>query len=42
VHDCANAQNCVKICPKAIPLTESIAEVNREAIRQMVLGWLLG
>src|ERR1700722_6388586 len=29
VHDCANAQNCVAACPKNIPLTESIAEVNR-------------
>jgi len=42
VHDCANAQNCVKICPKQIPLTESIAEVNRQALRQAALGWLLG
>jgi succinate dehydrogenase / fumarate reductase iron-sulfur subunit len=42
VADCANAQNCVKICPKGIPLTESIAEVNRQTIRQALLGWLLG
>ncbi len=42
VHDCANAQNCVKICPKNIPLTESIAEVNRQAIKQALLGWLIG
>jgi len=42
VADCANAQNCVKICPKEIPLTESIAEVNREAIKQALLGWLMG
>jgi|ERR1700683_2097566 len=42
VQDCANAQNCVKACPKAIPLTESIAEVNRHAIRQNLVGWLLG
>lgn len=42
VADCANAQNCVKICPKGIPLTESIAEVNRQAIRQAVFGWLIG
>ncbi len=42
VADCANAQNCVKICPKDIPLTESIAEVNRQAIRQAILGWLIG
>ncbi len=42
VADCANAQNCVKVCPKEIPLTESIAEVNREAIKQALLGWLMG
>ena len=42
VADCANAQNCVKACPKDIPLTESIAEVNRQAIRQAIFGWLLG
>lgn len=28
--DCANAQNCVKACPKEIPLTESIAAVGRQ------------
>jgi succinate dehydrogenase / fumarate reductase, iron-sulfur subunit len=42
VQDCANAQNCVKACPKSIPLTESIADVNRQAIKQYFLGWLLG
>jgi len=42
VHDCANAQNCVVACPKDIPLTESIAEVNRQAWKQAMLGWLLG
>ena len=42
VADCANAQNCVEVCPKQIPLTESIAEVNRQAIRQAIFGWLLG
>jgi succinate dehydrogenase iron-sulfur subunit len=42
VHECANAQNCVKACPKQIPLTESIAEVNRQAWKQALLGWLLG
>ena len=41
VADCANAQNCVKICTKQIPLTESIAQVNRQAIWK-ALGWLFG
>jgi succinate dehydrogenase / fumarate reductase iron-sulfur subunit len=42
IQDCANAQNCVKACPKQIPLTESLAEVNRQAWKQALLGWLLG
>jgi succinate dehydrogenase / fumarate reductase iron-sulfur subunit len=29
VTDCGNAQNCVKVCPKEIPLTESIAAMGR-------------
>lgn len=29
VNDCGNAQNCVKVCPKGIPLTESIAAMGR-------------
>ena len=42
IQDCANAQNCVEACPKGIPLTESIAEVNRQAWKQALLGWLVG
>ncbi|MBZ0253082.1 MAG: succinate dehydrogenase iron-sulfur subunit [Candidatus Methylomirabilis sp.] len=30
IQDCGNAQNCVKACPKEIPLTESIADVGRQ------------
>jgi succinate dehydrogenase / fumarate reductase iron-sulfur subunit len=30
ISDCGNAQNCVKVCPKKIPLTESIAVIGRE------------
>jgi len=30
IEDCGNAQNCLEICPKEIPLVDSIAEVNRE------------
>jgi succinate dehydrogenase / fumarate reductase, iron-sulfur subunit len=29
VHMCGNAQNCVAVCPKSIPLTESIARAGR-------------
>lgn len=31
VTDCGDAQNCVKVCPKSIPLTESIAVVSGQA-----------
>ena len=30
VSDCGNAQNCVKVCPKDIPLTEAIATIGRQ------------
>ena len=30
LEDCGNAQNCLEICPKDIPLVDSIAEENRE------------
>ena len=34
VTDCGNAQNCVKVCPKDIPLLDAIAEVNRQVSTQ--------
>jgi succinate dehydrogenase / fumarate reductase, iron-sulfur subunit len=40
VQDCGNAQNCVRACPKQIPLTESIADVNRQTTWQGLFGWL--
>jgi len=33
--NCGNSQNCVQSCPKGIPLTTSIAALNREATVQM-------
>ena len=30
IEDCGNAQNCLAICPKEIPLVDSITEVNRD------------
>lgn len=30
VSDCGNAQNCTRVCPKNIPLTEAIAAVGRD------------
>jgi len=34
--DCGNAQNCVKVCPKDIPLTDAIGELGR----QTTVQWL--
>ena len=28
IADCGKAQNCVKVCPKEIPLTRSISKLN--------------
>lgn len=36
VADCAKAGNCVQVCPKEIPLLESIATVQRQATVQAV------
>lgn len=40
IADCGNAQNCVKACPKEIPLTRSIARLNRETSLHGILNWL--
>ncbi|MCX7017596.1 MAG: succinate dehydrogenase iron-sulfur subunit [bacterium] len=42
LHDCGNAQNCVKVCPKSIPLTDSIADVGRQIMVHAVKTFLLG
>jgi len=36
IADCGNAQNCEKVCPKNIPLTESIALIGKEASKQAI------
>ncbi len=30
ITDCGNSQNCVQVCPKEIPLTTSIADLNKD------------
>jgi len=42
ISDCGNAQNCVKHCPKSIPLTESIAAVGRDATVRAVKNFFTG
>ncbi|HLQ72770.1 MAG TPA: succinate dehydrogenase iron-sulfur subunit [Bacillota bacterium] len=34
IAGCGNAQNCVEVCPKGIPLTTSIAAMNRATLVQ--------
>ncbi|EXJ13898.1 succinate dehydrogenase iron-sulfur subunit [Imhoffiella purpurea] len=34
LSDCGNAQNCVRVCPKAIPLTTAIGELGRQTTLQ--------
>lgn len=36
IQDCGKAQNCVKVCPKEIPLTTSIAVMNREVSKLII------
>jgi succinate dehydrogenase / fumarate reductase iron-sulfur subunit len=37
--DCGNSQNCVQVCPKEIPLTSSIASLNRESVLFSLRKW---
>ena len=39
IQACGNAQNCVSVCPKEIPLTQSIARAGRAATVHMVKKW---
>ena len=41
VEGCGKAQNCVEVCPKEIPLVDSIAVVSGDATRRLLTGWLL-
>jgi succinate dehydrogenase / fumarate reductase iron-sulfur subunit len=42
LSDCGNAQNCVRVCPKAIPLTTAIGELGRETTLQALKDLLGG
>ena len=36
ISGCGNAQNCVRVCPKKIPLTDAIAAVGRDTTLQAI------
>ncbi len=40
IASCGNAQNCVQVCPKEIPLTRAIAELHRDTTVYRVKKWL--
>lgn len=39
IVDCGNSQNCVKVCPKDIPLTDSIAKAGRDTTLYKIRQW---
>ncbi len=41
ISDCGNAQNCVKVCPKEVPLTWAIGKAGRETTVQAVKSWFM-
>ncbi|MGH7142635.1 MAG: succinate dehydrogenase iron-sulfur subunit [Planctomycetota bacterium] len=36
ISDCGNAQNCVEVCPKEIPLTKAIADINWDITKRWI------
>ena len=42
ITNCGNSQNCVEVCPKGIPLTTSIAAMNRDTTLYGLKRWLTG
>jgi succinate dehydrogenase / fumarate reductase iron-sulfur subunit len=40
ITGCGNAQNCVKVCPKAVPLTRAIAQINRDTTVYRIKKWM--
>ncbi|MFQ5477560.1 MAG: succinate dehydrogenase iron-sulfur subunit [Candidatus Binatia bacterium] len=41
LSDCGNAQNCVEVCPKEIPLTKAIAKLGRDVTLKSLRDLLL-
>lgn len=40
IAECGNAQNCVRVCPKEVPLTKTLAELNKDVNLHGILGML--
>jgi succinate dehydrogenase / fumarate reductase iron-sulfur subunit len=37
IQECGYAQNCVEVCPKDIPLTDSISNVSKDVMKQAIV-----
>ncbi|MEM6393057.1 MAG: succinate dehydrogenase iron-sulfur subunit [Planctomycetota bacterium] len=42
INSCGNAQNCAKVCPKEIPLTEAIAKIGRQVTLHSIKKFFMG
>jgi succinate dehydrogenase / fumarate reductase, iron-sulfur subunit len=40
ITGCGNAQNCVKVCPKGVPLTRAIAQINQDTTIYRIKKWM--
>jgi succinate dehydrogenase / fumarate reductase iron-sulfur subunit len=40
ITGCGNAQNCVKVCPKSVPLTRAIAQLGRDTTVYKLKRWM--
>jgi len=40
ITGCGNAQNCVKVCPKGVPLTQAIAQLNKDTTTHRLKKWM--
>ena len=42
ITDCGNAQNCIKVCPKEVPLTEALALIGRQTTIHAIKRFFMG
>jgi succinate dehydrogenase / fumarate reductase iron-sulfur subunit len=42
IQECGYAQNCLEVCPKDLPLTDSISNVGKEVMKQAILDLFRG
>lgn len=40
ITGCGNAQNCVRVCPKSVPLTQAIARLNGDTTKYKIKKWM--